>query len=228
MTGSDILLNQCGSDMAESAINKMNKGRLPRHGKLLDSSRAVLAIVDIQSILIPHIWQKEILLQNVKYLIELAGIHQLPTIITEHNPEGLGNSDPELIEHLERYVPNFQLLEKNVFSCCGHADFISTLKSTNRDQVILCGMETHICINQTAHDLLVHEFEVHVVEDAVRARSENSHRIGVDKLKSSGAVLCDWEMAAYELTYGAKTGEFKQLLNLMKKAASEKRSEVTT
>jgi len=196
-----------------------------RNPLLLDRARAALIVIDVQSVLIPLIWEKEKMLRNIGYMIEIAKIHDLPTIVTEHNPKGLGATDPGLVEIIENTV-GYNPLFKNIFSCCGHQDFVDAVKAAGRDQIIVVGMETHICVNQTVMDLLQHGTQVHVVEDAVRCRWENSHRIGIEKMRQAGAVICDWEMAAYELTYGAKTDQFKQLLNLMKRVAQETKATV--
>ncbi len=171
--------------------------------------------------LLPFIWEKEKLLRNIGYILEIARIHKLPTIVTEHNPSGLGPTDEAVVKILEETGLGYNPLFKDIFSCCGHADFIEAVESTGREQIIVVGMESHICVAQTVLDLLHHKYEVHVVEDAVRARWENSHRLAIEKMRQAGAVICDWEMAAYELTYGAKTPEFKELLALMKRAAKE-------
>jgi nicotinamidase-related amidase len=197
--------------------------RLSRHPDLLDSSRAALLIVDVQKGLLPYIWEKEKLVRNIGYMIEIAAFHGLPTILTEHNPKGLGVTDERLVAKLNEVGIGYSPLEKNIFSCCGHAHILVALEKTGRRQIIVVGMETHICVNQTSLDLMHHGFEPHVVEDAVRARWRNSHKLGIKKIKQAGGIICDWEMAAYELTYGAKTEKFKSLLALMKKAATEDR-----
>jgi len=199
------------------------KIRPQRHPGLLDASQAALMVVDIQKVLLPYIWEKEKLVQNVGYMLEIARIHKLPTILTEHNPKGLGVTDERLVKILQDTGIGYNPLEKNVFSCCGHSRIVNALNHTARKQVILVGMETHICVDQTALDLLNRGFQVHVVEDAVRARWKSSHKIGIKKMRQAGAIICDWEMAAYELTYGAKTEQFKSLLALMKRAATESR-----
>ncbi len=194
-----------------------------RNPFLLDRTRAALVVIDVQSVLIPFILEKEKMLRNIGYMLEIAKIHDLPTIVTEHNPKGLGATDPDLVGIIENTV-GYKPLHKNIFSCCGHQDFVDAVKATGRDQIIVTGMETHICVNQTVMDLLQHELQVHVVEDAVRCRWENSHRLGIEKMRQAGAIICDWEMAAYELTYGAKTDQFKDLLNLMKRVANENKA----
>jgi len=195
--------------------------RLPRHPKLLDSDRACLIVIDVQTVLFPHIWENARLARNISHMIEVAKIHDLPVILTEHNPSGLGSTIDELKSVFESTEIGYNPLEKDVFSCCGHSDFLVNLKKAGRDQVIVTGMESHICVSQTVLDLMTYKYEIHVVDDAVRARTRNSHKIAIKKMRDAGAIICDWEMAAYELTYGANTEKFKELLNLMKRAASE-------
>jgi nicotinamidase-related amidase len=200
-----------------------NITRLPRHPWLLDPSRAMLLVIDVQKVLLPYIWEKKKLVQNIGYMLEIARFHNLPTIVTEHNPKGLGVTDDELVKVLDDTGIGYNPLIKDIFSCCGHSHIMDAVLETHRDQIIVVGMETHICVNQTVLDLLNHGLQPHVVDDAVRARWKSSHKIGIKKMRQAGAVICDWEMAAYELTYGARTAEFKSLLNLMKRAASEDR-----
>jgi len=201
-----------------------NAARLPRHPSLLDPSRSALLVVDIQDVLLPYIWEKEKLIQNTGYMLEIARIHKIPTIVTEHNPKGLGTTDKRLVKILTETGIGYNPLEKDIFSCCGHPHIIDAIKKTGRHRIIIVGMETHICINQTALDLIALGFEPHVIEDAVRARWKSSHKTGIKKMRDAGAIICDWEMAAYELTYGAKTAEFKSLLALMKRAGTESRN----
>lgn len=196
--------------------------RNPRHPNLLDASRSALLVIDIQSVLLQFIWEKDILVKNTGYLLEIAGIHKLPVILTEHNPKGLGPTDEKIVAALHETGIGYLPLEKDIFSCCGHDHINEAIKSTGRNQIIIAGMESHICVNQTALDLLHLGYQVHIVEDAVRARWENSHKIAIEKMRQAGAIICDWEMVAYELTYGAKTDEFKPLLALMKRTADNK------
>lgn len=199
--------------------NSASEG-IVRHPWLLDNQRAAIIVIDIQSVLLPYIREKEKMLRNIGHMLELAKIHSLPAIVTEHNPKGLGPTDEGLVEVLKNTV-GYDPLVKDIFSCCGHKHIVDAISDTGRKQIIVVGMETHICVNQTALDLLNLGYQVHVVEDAVRCRWENSHKIGIEKMRQAGAIICDWEMAAYELTYGAKTDEFKQLLDLMKRASAE-------
>lgn len=191
-----------------------------RHPWLLNRETAALVVIDVQSVLIPFVLEKEKMLRNIEYVLELARIHELPAIVTEHNPKSLGATNPVLIEEIKRTV-GYEPIHKDIFSCCGHTDFLDAVKSTGRHQIMVVGMESHICVSQTVLDLLHHGYEVHVVEDAVRCRWENSHNLAIFKMRQAGAIICDWEMAAYELTYGAKTPQFKDLLYLMKRAKAD-------
>ena len=191
-----------------------------RHPWLLDREKAALLVIDVQKVLIPFIREKEKMLRNIGYMLELAKIHELPSIVTEHNPAGLGPTDEKLIEVMKETV-GYNPIGKYIFSCCGHVDFLDAIKATGRSQIIVVGMESHICVNQTVLDLIQHGYQAHVVEDAVRSRWQNSHKLAIKKMRSAGAIICDWEMAAYELTWGAKTSQFKGLLGLMKRAKEE-------
>ncbi|MFH1676451.1 MAG: isochorismatase family protein, partial [bacterium] len=208
-----------GEEMAD--IDSQKFPAFERHPQLLDPKRSALIVIDIQSVLLQFIWEKEKLVRNTGYMLEISEIHNLPTILTEHNPAGLGPTDPALIEILKKHHAGYNPIHKDIFSCCGHAEFRDALEATGRNQIIITGMETHICINQTVLDLIHMGYEVHVVEDAVRARWKKSHKTAIKKMRVAGAIICDWEMAAYELTYGAKTSKFKKLLALMKKAKSD-------
>ncbi len=194
-----------------------------RHPWLLNSEKTALVVIDVQSVLLPFIWEKEKMLRNIGYVLELARIHEIPTIVTEHNPKGLGPTDEDMVKILEEKV-GYEPLHKYIFSCCGHEDFLKAVENTGRKQIMVVGMESHICVNQTVMDLIHHNYQVHVVEDAVRCRWENSHNLAMQKMLGAGAIICDWEMAAYELTWGAKTPQFKQLLSLMKVASAEQDS----
>jgi nicotinamidase-related amidase len=196
-------------------------GRLPRHPGLLEPSKSALLVIDIQKVLLQSIWEKEKLIRNAGRMIEIARMHSIPVILTEHNPKGLGPTEERIIKILEQTGVGYAPLEKDIFSCCGHPHVVDAIAKTGRTQLILVGMETHICVSQTALDLLNLGYQVHVVEDAIRARWKSSHKIGIKRMRQAGAIICDWEMAAYELTYGAKTDKFKTLLALMKRVAVE-------
>ena len=131
----------------------------------------------------------------------------MPVVVTEQYPRGLGETVPEVAEHLDG-VPR---LEKTVFSAAAAEGF----DLGGRDQALVCGIETHVCVSQTVHDLLHDGVEVHVAADAVASRSPEDRRVGLDKMERSGAVLSSTEMALFELLGRAGTDEFKTIQKLI-------------
>jgi nicotinamidase-related amidase len=173
-----------------------------------------LIVVDIQEKLLPPIFQKEQLLRNAQLLIRMAGILKIPTLLTTQYSKGLGNTVPEVASLLSETPP----LEKLTFSCFASDVFCSALKrvSGNRNTVLLCGMESHICVAQTALGALRAGYLVHVASDAVSSRTEWNWKIGLDRMKAAGAVISSTEMAVYEALRSSGTPEFKDMLKHLK------------
>src|SRR6266581_2328498 len=163
----------------------------------LDPAQCALVVIDIQEKLLPPIFQKEQLLRNSQLLIRLAGILKIPTLLTAQYPRGLGNTVPELASLL----PETQAIAKDIFSCFGSDVFCSALKRLpgNRNTVILCGMESHICVAQTALAAMREGYLVHVASDAVSSRTEWNWKVGLERMRSAGAVISSTEMIIYEL-----------------------------
>jgi len=125
----------------------------------------------------------------------------------------MGETIPEIKELLSPQLPSFDKLE---FSCFRSLPFNSELQRSGRKQVLLCGVETHICVNQSAHDLTAAGYQVHVVADAVSSRTELNWRLGLDKMRQGGVLLSSTELALYELMQMAGTPEFKAMLPVVK------------
>jgi nicotinamidase-related amidase len=180
----------------------------------LDPKQCALIVIDIQEKLLPPIFRKEQLVRNAQLLIRLAGILKIPTLMSTQYSKGLGNTVPEIASLL----PDVQPLEKVVFSCFGSDVFCSTLKRVpgNRNTVVLCGMETHICVAQTALAALREGYLVHVAADAVSSRTELNWQIGVDRMRAAGAVISSTEMIIYEALGSSGTAEFKDMLKHLK------------
>jgi len=180
----------------------------------LDPAQSALIVIDIQEKLLPPIFQKEQLLRNSQLLIRLAGILKMPTLLTTQYSKGLGNTVPEVAGLL----PESLAIEKQVFSCFGSDVFCSTLKRLpgNRNTVILCGMESHICVAQTALAALREGYLVHVASDAVSSRTEWNWRIGLDRMRAAGAVISSTEMVIYEALRSSDTSAFKDMLKHLK------------
>jgi len=180
----------------------------------LEAERCALIVVDIQEKLLPPIFENTRLLKNSQLLIRLAGILKIPALVTTQYTKGLGNTTPEIASLL----PDAQPIDKQMFSCFGSDAFCSLLKRLpgNRNTVLLCGMESHICVMQTALGALREGYIVHVASDAVSSRTEWNWKIGLDRMRAAGAVISSTEMILYELLRSSGSPAFKELLPYLK------------
>ena len=178
----------------------------------LDRARAALAVVDVQEAFRPAVLDFEQVAANVAVLVRGAAILGLPTVVTEQYPKGLGHTVPEVSEHLNGVEP----IEKVCFSAVQADGFSRALQEARRDQVVLCGIESHVCVNQTAEDLLSDGVEVHVAQDAVTSRTADNRALGLHKMERSGATVTSVETALFELLRQAGTPEFKEVQALIR------------
>ena len=182
--------------------------------RALEPEQCALIVVDIQEKLLPPIWEKDRLVRNAQLLIRLAGILKIPALVTTQYVKGLGNTVPEVASLLPETPP----IDKLMFSCFGSDAFCSLLKRLpgQRTTVLLCGMETHICVMQTALGALREGYLVHVASDAVSSRTELNWRIGLERMRAAGAILSSTEMMIYELLRSSGAPAFKELLPYLK------------
>ena len=180
----------------------------------LEAEHCALVVVDIQEKLLPPIWEKERLVRNSQLLIRLAGILKMPALVTTQYARGLGNTVPEIASLLPENLP----IDKLMFSCFGSDVFCSSLKRLpgQRTTVLLCGMEAHICVAQTALAALREGYVVHVASDAVSSRVEWNWRVGLERMRAAGAVISSTEMIIYELLRSSGASEFKEMLPYLK------------
>ncbi len=180
----------------------------------LDPQQCALVVVDIQEKLLPAIANKELLVKNAQLLIRLAGMLDLPTIVSTQYKRGLGETVPEIASLL----PNAITLDKTEFGCFNNEGFCSAVKTLpgNRTTVLICGMETHICVMQTALGAMNQGYIVHVASDAVGSRSEWNYHIGLNRMQDAGAVISSTEMMMYELLRSSSSAVFKELLPYLK------------
>jgi len=176
----------------------------------LEAERCALIVVDIQEKLLPPIFQKEQLIRNSKLLIRLAGILKIPALMTTQYAKGLGPTVPEI----SSLLPESPAIDKQMFSCFGSDVFCSLLKRLpgNRNTVLLCGMESHICVMQTALGALREGYLVHVASDAVSSRTEWNWKIGLERMRAAGAIISSTEMMIYELLRSSGAAGFKEIL----------------
>jgi nicotinamidase-related amidase len=180
----------------------------------LEAEHCALIVVDMQEKLLPPIWEKDRLVRNVQLLIRLAGILKIPALVTTQYAKGLGNTVPDIASLL----PDSPPIDKLMFSCFGSDVFCSLLKRLpgQRTTVLLCGMETHICVMQTALGALREGYLVHVASDAVSSRTELNWRIGLDRMRAAGSILSSTEMMIYELLRSSGAPAFRELLPYLK------------
>ncbi len=180
----------------------------------LEAEQCALIVVDMQEKLLPPIWEKERLVRNARLLIRLAGILKIPALVTTQYAKGLGNTVPDIASLL----PDTQPIDKLMFSCFGSDVFCSLLKRLpgQRTTILLSGMETHICVMQTALGALREGYLVHVASDAVSSRTELNWRIGLDRMRAAGAILSSTEMMIYELLRSSGAPAFRELLPYLK------------
>jgi nicotinamidase-related amidase len=180
----------------------------------LDPAHCALLVVDIQEKLLPAIHRREEVVRNTQLLIRLAGVLEIPIVLSTQYVRGLGPTAPELAELLTGVAP----IDKTSFGCFGSDEFRSALRALpgHRTTCLLCGIESHICVTQTALGALQNGYMVHVASDAVGSRSEANYRIGLGRMQAAGAVLSSTEMMMYELLRYSGTAQFKQMLAYIK------------
>ncbi len=175
--------------------------------ELLDRNRSALIIIDVQEKLFPHVHEHEKLLVRMDLLISAAKLMGVPLILTEQYPKGLGNT----IEHFRQLLPGIQPLTKMDFSCVPASGFMERLLTFKRNQIVLAGIEAHVCVAQTAMDLAHRGERVIVVADAISSRRSLDVEITLHRLEHSGIALISTEAVVFEWLRRAGTAEFKAL-----------------
>ncbi len=177
------------------------------------TENCVLIVVDIQEAFRTVIPDFEQIAKRAAIAVKGFQILGLPIIVTEQYPKGLGHTASEIKSHLNE---DFNYIEKNTFSSYGEPKFVETLQQTKASQIIVCGLETHICVNQTVHDLLANSYEVHLLNDCIASRNEIDKQTGVAKMAKNGANLSTVEMAFFEIMENSKHKNFREIQNLIK------------
>ena len=179
---------------------------------MIKTKDAVLVIVDVQGKLATLMHQKDTFFENMVKITRGAQVLDIPTLWNEQLPDKLGPTIPELKDILTDLAP----MAKNSFSCCGNENFQNKLSALNRNQILLTGMETHVCVYQTAIDLLTGGYEVYLVADAVSSRTLENKQIGIEAIKNAGAKITSVEMALFEMLKIAEGEKFKKILDIVK------------
>jgi nicotinamidase-related amidase len=180
--------------------------------KLLNSEKTGLLIIDVQEKLVPAINQKDRIIDNIIKLSDLCRLFRLPIILTEQNPEKIGPTLPELKEILPAYEP----IPKFHFNCCNVDVFNTSLQSKRLENIIVTGVETHICVFQTTVALMEKGYHVQVPQDAVGSRTEENRQVGLDLMREAGAIVTSVETIIYQILKQAGTDEFRAMLKIIK------------
>jgi nicotinamidase-related amidase len=181
--------------------------------RLLNQENAVLLVVDIQERFLPVLSEPEMLLERTGILIAACSQLHIPVLVTEQYPKGLGPTAGQLLQALP---PSALVMEKAAFGCGQEPEISARLSAMKRPQVMVCGIEAHICVNQTVHQLLALGFQVHLMLDAIRSRHNRDREIAVAKMQQSGAIPSGVEMALFELLGTSRHPQFKSVQALVK------------
>lgn len=173
----------------------------------------IVVVIDIQEKLFPHIAENTTLTENCKKIIEGFKILEVPIMITEQYTKGLGYTITEIKDVLEE---NYKPIEKIDFSCCGSSEFLEKLKNTGKKNIILIGIETHVCVLQTALDLLSEGFQPIIIEDCVSSRSLINKKIAIQRMLHEGCIISTYESILFELCRRAGNDSFKAISKLVK------------
>jgi nicotinamidase-related amidase len=182
--------------------------------RALEPEQCALLVIDIQEKLLPPIFQRDQLVRNSQLLIRAAGVLNIPVLASTQYAKGLGRTVPEIASLL----PGTEAIDKDQFSCFGSDAFCTLVKRLpgQRNTLLLCGMESHICVTQTALAALREGYLVHVASDAVSSRTEWNWKIGLERMRDAGVVISSTEMMIYELLRASSSAAFKELLPHLK------------
>jgi nicotinamidase-related amidase len=179
---------------------------------MLNADESILLLIDIQGNLAQSMHDKQSLFKNLQILVKSARILELPIVWMEQIPEKLGHTVPAVAGLLRDRRP----LTKTTFSCCGDRAIMAAIEACGRRQMLVTGIETHICVYQSTRDLLQRGFEVHVISDAVSSRVAGNKNIGLARMRQEGALISSVEMALFEMLREAAGDRFRQIVKLLK------------
>jgi nicotinamidase-related amidase len=183
------------------------------HISRVSQGQAALAVIDMQEAFRKVIPDFDTVALRISKAVEGAHLLNIPVVVTEQYPQGLKRTAEEIINALP---VELRVIEKTSFSSCGSEDFLSELLRRNIKQVLLCGIEAHICVMQTALDLLERGIEVHLLVDCITSRKPENKQVALARMTQAGAVQSTLEMALFEILRGADAPQFKQIQALIK------------
>lgn len=185
---------------------------MKRHKSILRKESTGLLIIDIQQRINELMKYRETVVENTIKLIKGFKALKLPIFITEQYRKGLGSTDSQILAELGE----IDIIEKLSFSCCASSQLMTELQEKNIQQIVICGIETHVCVLQTALDLLAYEFQVNLVRDAASSRKKIDHKTAIKRMRHEGVIVTTAESVLFELLVEAKTAEFKVISQIVK------------
>ena len=180
--------------------------------ELLNRENTGLLIIDVQEKLMEVMGRKEGIMQNIIKLLHLSELFKLPLILTEQYPRWLGPT----LKEIQDLLPDYDPITKMHFNCCDVDAFNERLEGERLQNVIVTGVESHICVFQTCACLLQRGYAVHVPQDAVDSRTDDNWRVGLELLREAGAFITSTETVIYQIMGKAGTKEFKKMLKILK------------
>ena len=169
-------------------------------------------VIDLQARLYPYIHEHQKLTKNNEILIQGLKTLDIPILVTQQYTKGLGATIPEI----QKVLGEHEVIEKSSFSCCDDKIFMEELKALNKKQVIISGIEAHVCVMQTVTDLLIADFQPVLVADCISSRNPEHKKIAIERMQNQGAIITTYESVLFELLRYSGTDEFKQISKLVK------------
>lgn len=185
---------------------------MKRSPVILNKESSALLIIDLQERILPVIRNIDVVVENTIKLIKGFKILQLPIYFTEQYPKGLGPTSQKILDELEGHMA----IQKMSFSCSGAGEFFDELHKKELSQIIVCGVESHVCVQQTVLDLIADSFQVNLVADAVSSRKETDYSIALERMRKIGAEVTTTESVLFELLEVCGTNEFKEISKTVK------------
>jgi len=179
----------------------------------LNPSNSCVILIDMQEKLQKAMSNVDKCIENQKLLLQSAAILKIDSIVTEQYPKGLGHT----IDELKCLLPaNTAVIEKTSFSCCGESKFRTALKAKSRKTLIVCGIEAHVCVQQTVLDLLAEGYEVVIPADALTSRNKDNYKLALESMRQAGAFITSSESVIFMLLRDAKHPDFRQISKLIR------------
>lgn len=179
----------------------------------LDGNRAALIVIDVQEAFRSVVADYALIASRISTAVRGFTLLEVPVIVTEQYPKGLGSTAEEISYSMDEQIA---VIEKMTFSACGSAEFMDALQATSAEQIVVCGIEAHVCVNQTVQDLIENGFEVHLLTDSVGSRFSHDKQAGIDRMLACGAIPSSVEMALFEMMADSKHASFKAVQDLIK------------